>query len=102
MTTLHSSKGQAKNQHRNLGGEDDETQDRPQHLVRHVLRVRVDVETGHGHGNHTTKNTENCTDPDLPVEAQEDGRVGGVELETGPLKEAHAEKDEETKIWYEN
>lgn len=59
------------------------------------------MDTGHSHRDGATEHTENRTDPDEAVEAQEDGRVCRKELQSRPLEEG-TKKDEEEEVRNEN
>lgn len=101
MSALQVAKGQTEYQNADLGREKDEPHDSPEYFIDDLFDGRSYVYTGQTHGNHGTQHAEDGTDPYQPVEAQEDGRVGGVELETSPL-EQDTEKDEENEIRNEN
>lgn len=99
MSALKVAERQAENQDTYLGREQDKAHHCPEDPIGHILRCRANMGTGQSHGDDAAQHTENGADPDHAVEAEEDGRVGGIEFDAGPL-EQDAEESEEQEVGY--
>lgn len=97
MSALEVAKGQAEDEHTDLGSEQDKADNGPEDFIYYRLDIGIDVQAGQAHGNDTAQHTEYSTDPYQAVEAQEDRQICGVQFETSSL-EQDAEESQEQEV----